>query len=130
MTNHIEELMKAAGVKLVIRYYLYFINEEMEITKEALIRCAKAFTNLGKVTRVTREYPAFTPEKQLELIKLIGTYGNICICKRNYNDNWCITNHFKNGIGESTVFEEALAKFLINVIEKISKSEVKKILED
>ena len=135
MTNHIEELMKAAGVKPVIRYYFYFINEEMEITKEALIQCAKAFTNLGKVTRVTREYPAFTPEKQLELIKMIGK-ELVSLNYRQHKDFYAMqvnsTNRYSGIYKEADTFEELLADIIVELIKlgELNKSEVKRILED
>lgn len=115
MTNHIEQMMKAAGV-------------------ECSTKCAPIGANCkngcDNCERLQVFYPPFTPAKQLEFIKLIGTYGNICITKQNYNNNWCITNHFKNGIGQSTNFGEALAIFITNIIDKLDKAEVKRILEE
>ena len=133
MTNHIEQLMKTAGVKPVIRYYLYFINEEMEITKEALIQCAKAFTNLGKITRVTRECPVFTPEKQLELIKLVSNFN----CFQDELNNWVMTHYNINLVRSYRVeankdFSDSLANFILYLIftDQLDKSEVRRILED
>lgn len=142
MSNHIEQLMKAAGVRPVIRYYFYFINEEMEITKEALIQCAKAFTNLGKVTRVTREYPVFTPEKQLELIKLILKADNVDSFSQYYSEvlkAFVFTckslpemNTYNVWESINTDYALALAELVLRLIEEnqLDKSEVRRILED
>ena len=113
MTNHIEELMKAAGV------------EPETVTDYEL--------NEYKV------YPDFTPAKQLELIKLILKGGNLieleyARVRDHYCFSWydatvtyddCIT--FKN-----KYYELALAELVYTFINenKLNKSEVKRILED
>ena len=58
--------------------------------------------------------------KQIELLKIIATLGNVCITKRVYNDLWCITNHL--GIGEDENFDSAIFKFIHNIYEKLPES--------
>lgn len=77
-------------------------------------------------------FPTFTAEKQLGIIKLIGLLGNVCLTKRMYhNNNWCITTHHKNGIGENQDFSQALAQLTINLLEagESDKQQIKEILE-
>ena len=89
MTNHIEELMKAAGV--------------------------------GKMP--VKGYPLFTPEKQLELIKLLGK-------RKGYGYIGEQIDYFTEIDGLS--FNESIAQITSNALSSkiLSKAEVKKILED
>lgn len=82
------------------------------------------------MTDLSKDLCELTPQQQLKLIKVYATYGNICITKRIYNDNWCITNHFKNGIGESTDFSEALAIFVTNTVDKVNPKEIERVLNN
>ena len=97
MTNHIEQLMKAAGLKpeIVTDYEL----------------------NEYKV------YPAFTPAKQLELIKLLAE-------RRGYGGIGEQIDYFTEISG--LTFENAIAQITSNAISSkiLNKSEVKRILED
>lgn len=113
MTNHIEELMKAAGIKpeTVTDYEL----------------------NEYKV------YPDFTPAKQLELIKLIlkgdKTY-NLELEYVGVCDHYCFswfdaTVTYDNCITvKNKYYELALAELVYTLINenKLDKSEVKRIL--
>ena len=111
MTNHIERLMKAAEVKckLVTDYEL----------NEYIV------------------YPDFTPEKQLELIKLIGQQSGFQI-HQNEGMDWLLSDSIYTDLSFNTQgysyssFENALCKLTINLLKKkaLDKSEVKKILED
>lgn len=111
MTNHIEELMKAAGVKpeIVTDYEL----------------------NEYKI------YPDFTPAKQLELIKLIGQQNGFQI-HQNEGFDWILSESIYVDLSFNTQgysyssFENALCKLTINLLKKkaLDKSEVKRILED
>lgn len=71
--------------------------------------------------------------KQIELLKVIATLGNVCITKREYNGLWCITNHLKNGIGEDENFDSAVLNFIHNIYEKLPESykiKIKRILNN
>ena len=109
MTNHIEELMKAVGVK------------PETITDYEL--------NEYKI------YPDFTPEKQLELIKLIGQQSGFQI-HQNEGMDWLLSDSIYTDLSFNTQgysyssFENALCKLTINLLKKkaLNKSEVKRIL--
>lgn len=109
MTNHIEELMKAVGVK------------PETITDYEL--------NEYKI------YPDFTPEKQLELIKLIGQQSGFQI-HQNEGMDWLLSDSICADLSFNTQgysyssFENALCKLTINLLKKkaLNKSEVKRIL--
>ena len=111
MTNHIEQLMKAAEVK------------PETITDYEL--------NEYKI------YPDFTPAKQLELIKLIGQQSGFQI-HQNEGMDWLLSDSICADLSFNTQgysyssFENALCKLTINLLKKkaLNKSEVKKILED
>lgn len=109
MTNHIEELMKAAGV------------EPETITDYEL--------NEYKI------YPAFTPVKQLELIKLIGK-ELLSLNYRQREDFYAMqvnsVNRYCGIYKEADTFEKLLADMIIELMKigELAKSEVKRILED
>lgn len=124
MTNHIEELMKAAGV------------ECSTMCKPIGANCKAGCDNCE---RRKVFYPAFTPEKQLELIKLVlkkpyiewEQYfeNNKFIMKADMPDETyaCLTIDVEN-----TEYALALAEFITELlkIKRLDKTEVKKILED
>ena len=146
MTNHIEELMKAAGVVPVHLTDCIFINIRKGYdvgtdccpgVEDERLKCEDC--EHSKETQLT--YPAFTPAKQLELIKLIlkgsKTYNleleYVGVCD-HYCFSWfdatvpyddCITVKNK-------YYELALAELVYTLINenKLDKSEVKRILED
>lgn len=113
MTNHIERLMKAAEVrcKLVTDYELNEYNV----------------------------YPDLTPEKQLELIKLVlkkpyieweqyFEHGKFIMKANMPNETYaCLTVDIKN-----TEYAFALAEFITELlkIKRLDKSEVRRILQD
>ncbi len=125
MTNHIEQMMKTAGVK--------------SITVEN--RCKECDMNMeecGCFDCYKEIYPPFTPAKQLELIKLIAK-ANEAACfyyakkKRNHS-LLCLTN--STGFVESIKFssqnfETALAGLVLRMLKKneLDKAEVRRILE-
>ena len=96
MTNHIEELMKAAGVKYLT---------------------------------------SFTPEKQLELIKLIGK-ELVSLNYRQHKDFYAMqvnsANRYCGIYKEADTFEKLLADIIVELIKlgELDKSEVRRILED
>ena len=75
--------------------------------------------------------PAFTPAKQLELIKLIGDFN----CFQDEISNWVMTHHDINRVRSYRVegnkdFSDTLANFILYLIVKkqLDKSEVKRNL--
>ena len=146
MTNHIEELMKAAGVKPYKRSYFECKGGRSTICLCPQIGAQNAWCKEecdGEEMQEKVEYfdPAFTPAKQLELIKLIlkgsKTYNleleYVGVCD-HYCFSWfdatvtyddCITVNNK-------CYELALAELVYILINenKLDKSEVKRILED
>lgn len=116
MTNYIEQLMKKAGV-------------DSEVVSEQIL------TDYGvESVGVKQVYPAFTPEKQLELIKLIGRE----LSGLNYNqhkDIYVMQVHSFRYLGiykEADTFEELLADIIVELIKlgELDKSEVRRILKD
>ena len=121
MTNYIEELMKAAGVKC------------STMCKPIGANCKAGCDNCE---RRKVFYPAFTPEKQIELIKLIAKSNNFqievaanqheCVIGVRYylsNDKiWGCSKHFELALAETAV--ELLG------LGELDKSEVRRILED
>lgn len=128
MTNHIEEMMKAAGVKQKFRYIVLFFNNEYEARREDMPIYFKALKKGDiKVKRVIKYYPPFTPAKQLELIKLlfkkIPTSLNFYFEPIENTDKW-------QYIHTDLTFEEALAEMVWNALTVLDKAEVKRVLED
>lgn len=123
--NPIEEMMKKYGVvqKPDICWRCLHIkkceNKECEVTIE---------------TNAQMEYPPFTPEKQLEIIKLISqrtTFG-LEIEEKHKHTIFTINTNF-GSIGSFT-FEKALAEFLTNIFyycsNEAQKQQIKEILEN
>jgi len=128
MTNHIEQMMKAAGVKQKFRYIVLFFNNEYEARREDMPIYFKALKKGDiKVKRVIKYYPPFTPAKQLELIKLlfkkIPTSLNFYFEPIENTDKW-------QYIHTDLTFEEALAEMVWNALTVLDKAEVKRVLED
>lgn len=128
MTNHIEQMMKAAGVKQKFRYIVLFFNNEYEARREDMPIYFKALKKGDiKVKRVIKYYPPFTPAKQLELIKLlfkkIPTSLNFYFEPIENTDKW-------QYIHTDLTFEEALAEMAWNALTVLDKAEVKRVLED
>ena len=103
MTNHIEQLMKAAGVS---KYSVNIHN-----------------TNDNHIYWTELHYPAFTPARQLELIKLLAE-------RKGYSGIGEQIDYFTEIYG--LTFENAIAQITSNAISSkiLNKSEVKRILED
>lgn len=128
MTNHIEQMMKVAGVKQKFRYIVLFFNNEYEARREDMPIYFKALKKGDiKVKRVIKYYPPFTPAKQLELIKLlfkkIPTSLNFYFEPIENTDKW-------QYIHTDLTFEEALAEMVWNALTVLDKAEVKRVLED
>lgn len=122
MTNHIEELMKAAGV------------ECSTMCKPIGANCKAGCDNCE---RRKVFYPAFTPEKQLELIKLIGLERGFQI-HQNEGFDWILSESIYVDLSFNTQgysyssFENALCDLTVNLLEKnaIEKSKVRRILSE
>ena len=131
MTNHIEELMKAAGVSKYRHFrqynYAQVPHGEKELQKsiDAGIECVDVRNCKDNDCIYWNElhYPKFTPAKQLELIKLLAKRkGYSCIGEQ--------IDYFTEIDG--LTFENAIAQITSNAISSkiLNKSEVKRILED
>ena len=143
MTNHIEELMKAAGVSKYryFRQYNYaqvpYGKEELQKSVDHGIECVNIHnTNDNYIYWTELRYPAFTPARQLELIKLIGTGNGInwsfTLSKYHLFKKWTFTATINTGVTEieHTNFDQGLAELVLVLINenKLDKSEVKRIL--
>ena len=134
MTNHIEELMKAAGAETKTESYCKWECEKPALETSPICHDADCLFR-----KIRTFYPAFTPAKQLELIKLIANIKEVeCFYiqtnKNGYKISCLIetTNFSATVIATDPVMDIALAKLLIKLLKKreLDKSEVKKILED
>lgn len=165
MTNHIEQLMKAAGVKP--RFYMQVNVGDLdcnfqEVSENTLKKLwdnwsfhldsssywmeeedreqiPENYEDFKKSDFWEKKYPDFTPEKQLELIKLIVNTKKVeCFYIQKRKNDFKIsclletTNFAASVIATDPVMEVALAKLLIKLLTKneLDKSEVKKILEN
>lgn len=128
MANYIEQLMKAAGVEPYKRSYFECKGGRSTICLCPQIGVPNAWCKEdcnGEEMQEKVEYfsPAFTPEKQLELIKLLGKrkgYG--CIGEQ--------IDYFTEM--EGLKFDKSVAQITSNAISSkiLDKSVVKRILED
>lgn len=124
MTNHIEQMMKAAGVK--------------SITVEK--RCKECDMNMeecGCFDCYKEIYPPFPPAKQLELIKLIcKKHRGIRLCCSQSDGTYGVqVNPVVRAFGmyyESESFEDLIAIVTFELLKanELDKAEVKRILED
>lgn len=148
MTNYIEQLMKAAGVVPVHLTDCIFINIRKGYdvgtdccpgVEDERLKCEDC--EHSKETQLI--YPAFTPAKQLELIKLILKADNVdslCQCYHKAAHMFIfecfMIYEFKNQVKFSSqsnhCYEQALADLILTLIGKneLNKSKVKRILED
>ena len=140
--NHIEQLMKAAGVVPVHLTDCSFINVRKgydvgtdccPAVEDERLKCEDC--EHSKETQLI--YPAFTPAKQLELIKLIvdkcqeiKIYKNKCMDSFLFQaqENWG-EYEYKANVEN---FGSCLAILILELLKnnKLNKSEVKRILED
>lgn len=126
MTNHINRLMKIAGVGYIIECKH---GDEFPENCDCNYPCEECSACIKK-------YPVFTPEKQIELIKLIAKSDNFqievainqheCVIGVRYylsNDKiWGCSKHFELALAETAV--ELLG------LGELDKPEVRRILED
>lgn len=129
MTNHIEQMMKTAGV------------EKQEIigccTTQEYFECQDKHNcaNCDKCRNI--EYPQFTPAKQLELIKLINKkHRNIRLCWLQSDGTYGVqVNPVVRAFGmyyESESFEDLIAIVTFELLKanELDKAEVRRILEE
>ena len=141
MTNYIEQLMKAAGVKPVMLTDCSFINikKGYEIGTDCCPACEDERLKCedcehSKLTK--RLYPAFTPEKQLELIKLIAKSDNFQIeVAANQHEYVIGVRYYLSNDkiwGCSKHLELALAETAVELLQlgELDKPDVRRILED
>lgn len=126
MTNYIEELMKAVGVETKTESYCKWECEKPALETSPICHDADCLFR-----KIRTFYPAFTPAKQLELIKLIRDFN----CFQG-ELNWVMTHNDINRVKSYRVegckdFTDTLANFILYLIVKkqLNKSEVKRILE-
>ena len=132
MTNHIKQLMKAAGVEK--QYYSFKSADgntyNWELNENGNKKYKKYFIGEPELKERT-----FTPVKQLELIKLIGKKHR-AITYIQCSDYCAMqVNPVSRAFGmyyEAESFEEVIAITTIELLKvnELDKSEVKKILED
>ena len=115
MTNYIEQLMKAAGVSKykLFRQYNYAQvphgKEELQKSIDTGIECVNVRNPKGEDCIYWNElhYPAFTPAKQLELIKLLAE-------RKGYSGIGEQIDYFTEIYG--LTFENAIAQITSNAI--------------
>lgn len=132
MINYIEEMMETAGVNLVVKY------PNLNFTE-----VSNTFT---QAQYAEENYPAFTAEKQLEIIKLIIENNGFCgFTNFRDKDKWSISCGFTFPIGpkpekginfnptfrKCETFDQALAQLTTELINagELDKKKVKGILE-
>ncbi len=144
MINYIEEMMMTAGVEL-----RYFVKENSERMKAKAVFHKKSEAEIYQANfggELTVGYD-FTPEKQLEIIKLIGKVESLLAdeedgisfsftedkCKIKYNP---YTSYYNDDIscGNEVIdytFENALAQLTTELMKagELNKEKVKEILE-
>ena len=142
MTNHIEQLMKAAGVKPYKHTYFECKGGRSTICLCPQIGVENAWCKdeCGEMQeKVEYLHPAFTLEKQLELIKLIVNTKKVeCFYIQKRKNDFKIsclletTNFAASVIATDPTLNIALAKLLIELLGKceLDKSEVRRILKD
>ena len=139
MTNHIEQLMKAAGVEK--QYYSFKSADgntyNWELNENGNEKYKKHFMGEPELKERT-----FTPAKQLELIKLILKADNVDSFSQYYSEilkAFVFTckslpemNTYNVWESINTDYALALSELALSLIEEsqLDKSEVKKILED
>lgn len=168
MTNHIEQLMKAAGVKP--RFYMQVNVGDLdcnfqEVSENTLKKLwdnwsfhldsssywmeeedreqiPENYEDFKKSDFWEKKYPAFTPEKQLKLIKLIMKAGNIDNIHQYYYEiskmfvfecrSLPELGTYNQWSTQNVNYELALAELVLILINenKLDKSEVRRILEN
>lgn len=127
MTNHIEQMMKAAGIEPV-----YSPIECLHCDDKGFCPHAKALISKG----IGFKYPSFTPAKQLELIKLIGEIPLGFHYTQPYDIYALQVTQMAGFWGRYYVskksFEDLIAIVIFELLKvnKLDKAEVKRILED
>lgn len=141
--NEVEKMMQNAGVEPDYDYFTLFddkvhkIGRTMHLCKKELKHRLENYQKdyvAIKVIRVDKEYPPFTAEKQLSLIKWLcqNTYRNyIHIRYERDINNWKIECNMI-GIREFGNFDECFAGLINNLWQDLTDAErtqIKEILE-
>ena len=117
MTNHIEEMMRTAGVEK---------NDCENCDQVVNIDCLLYGCD-------KQGFPDFTAEKQLEVIKLIGSEGLLRMLLMPISKNWEISAGYlgKYEYGSNIDFNQALAELTTELMKagELDKEKVKGILE-
>lgn len=133
MENWIDTMMKTVGVEPKFGYLVKGISTRLQVDKNWLIWKFKdrKKKSVFKVAGVQKYYPDFTPAKQLEIIKLIGSFGYIAFGTDNNENiiNVDLYSHSLQSIGCD--FPQALAQLTAELmkVEALDKEKVKEILE-
>ena len=129
--SEIEKMYENAGVKKeVIKGCYEYYAENSGIDIYTVNDCKNKDCNTCKADKSIKEYPPFTAEKQIELIKWLARKGLIQI---NYSSHQCYQfNSFRVGGDYKTDISEALASHCNSLWQSLTeeeKQQVKGILE-
>ena len=135
--NEVEKMYENAGVKKITikgcyEYYAENAGIDIYITNN----CKNKDCNICKANKSIQEYPPFTAEKQLELIKLLGDVRDYIVEIDKFKGVYyvgCRSAGSNDKLwGSSNVFEDALAE-LINetwfCLTEEERKQIKEILE-
>lgn len=116
-------------------YKAYGVDKQRVIdccTTEEYFECEDKHNCVNCDKCIHFEYPPFTAEKQLELLKLVSNYKVFELVKQNKYSSWfmcasigCDDYHEARDID----FTQALAKLVIALKDKLDHNKVKEILE-
>lgn len=124
--------------------YKYVRCDSLEEWKEAALMSRTSYSSEGKDgDKPSIEYPPFTAEKQLELIKWLGKLAGKLEISSNYNDTQYLLYFYLNrktrdeilpniSTGRSGNFEESLAGLINNLwqdLTDVEKAQIKEILQ-
>ena len=126
MTTEIEKLYNNAGVNK-------FGNKKC--TPAEFLDCQNYcfISENNKCDKFSYDYPPFTAEKQIELIKWLLQNKRLCIRKAEYSNNFYMDTIFNRLDGvDNKDFEQCLASLVNNIWQDLTeeeKQQVKGILE-
>lgn len=142
--SEITKLYENAGVeKEVIKGCYEYYSENGGIDIYTVNDCKNKDCNTCKADKSIKEYPPFTAEKQLELIKWLSKLAGKLEISSNYNDTQYLLYFYLNrktrdeilpnmSTGRSENFEESLAGLINSLWQDLTseeKQQVKGILE-
>lgn len=139
--NHIEEMMKTAGVKKCenFRQYNYaqvsYGKEELKKSQDNGIECIRIRNciddNNTCIYWTELFYPSFTAEKQLEIIKLIAQESILKMLSMPISKSWEISVGPSGKYGGNMDFTQAIAQLTTELMKlgELDKEKVKEVLE-